>query len=306
MTAGDGVPRPEVVAPGWCDEDKAVVVAIDGSERNRAAVAWAIGEAAAGHRPLDLVHVLDERRVPSPFHGLGTEDQHAWRLLDGVEAEVRELTPAAVIRKDVHLGPVATSLVDRSAHEAELVVGRRGFGRFLRLLIGSTSLKVAGLSHVPVIVVPDPWSADEHLHEPIVVGVDPRDIQPAVLHHAFAEARQRHVPLVAAHGRDVLAAPGDPSLPGVSSGDDLEHDDSRGMLQQALGPYQRAFPDVELSVVDRPGHPLAVLLDDAGPSQLLVLGRHGDRRLDGFQFGSVAHGVLHYADVPVAIVPPVR
>jgi nucleotide-binding universal stress UspA family protein len=61
---------------------------------------------------------------------------------------------------------------------------------------------------------------------------------------------------------------------------------------------------VNVSVVDRPTHPLSVLLDEAGPTQLVVMGRHSGGRGTGFAFGSVAHGVLHYAEVPVAIVPP--
>jgi nucleotide-binding universal stress UspA family protein len=291
------------VLPTWCDESRAVVVGIDGSARNQAAVGWACAAAKASGRPLTLLYVLDERRVPSPFHPAGTDDEHAWCLLDHVEAELRIDASAVVIRKDVVVGPVAASLVDRSTQECALVVGRRGSGTFLRLLVGSTSVKVASLGRVPVVVVPDRWSAHEHVSEPVVVGVDRRDIQSAVLHYAFSVARLRGVPLVAAHGRDQPTVVWDTSAPAVPDSD-LDQDGSVGTLDKALEPYQAAFPDVQFSVVDRPEHPLTVLLDDVGPSQLLVLGRHGDPRHDGFPFGSVAQGVLFYAEVPAAIVPP--
>jgi nucleotide-binding universal stress UspA family protein len=280
--------------------DRAVVVGVDGSERNRAAVGWAAAEAAAAGRPLLLVHVLDERHVPTPLHGLLTDDQAAWRLLDGVGAELRARYPEVVLRTDVVVGGVATTLVDRSADEAVLVMGRRGHGTFVRLLIGSVALDVASRARVPVVVVPDGWSSDEHRAEPVVVGMDRRDVQPAVLELAFTEARLRGVPLVAAHGRDQPAMGWAPATSPGPGG--VEADEHR--LRDALAPYAEAFPDVELSILDNPGHPLAVLLDEAGPGQLLVLGRHRDRRTGGFPFGSVAHGVLHYADVPVAIVPP--
>jgi nucleotide-binding universal stress UspA family protein len=301
MTTGGGVLRTE--PPTWSDQSRAVVVGIDGSARNQAAVGWAIAAAKAGGRPLTLLYVLDERRVPSPFHAPGTDDVQAWCLLDRVEAEVRSDASGVVIRKEVVVGPVAACLVDRSAQESALVVGRRGFGRFLRLLVGSTSVKVASLGHVPVVVVPDRWSPHEHASEPVVVGVDRRHLQPAVLHYAFSEARLRRVSLVAAHGRDQPTVAWDTSAPPVPELD-LDQDASLGTLDDTLERYRRAFPDVDVSVIDRPEHPLTVLLDEVRPSQLLVLGRHGDHRHSGFPFGSVAQGVLFYAEVPVAIVPP--
>jgi nucleotide-binding universal stress UspA family protein len=288
----------EPAPPHWSAPDRAVVVGVDGSERNRAAIGWAIAEAMATGRPLNLVHVVDERRVPSPFHGLETEDQHAWSVLDAVESELPEDAPTVIVRKEVAVGHVATTLLDRSANQAALVVGRRGFGRFVRLLIGSTSLDVASRADVPVVVVPDRWSIDEHQSDPVVVGVGPGQLQPDVLQVAFAEARLRHVPLIAAHGRDESAGPGPAATGGgAATGPD-------GHLEEALDTYAKAFPDVVMSVVDHPAHPLSVLLDEVGPGQLLVLGRHRGGRREGFPFGSVAHSVLHYADVPVAIVPP--
>jgi nucleotide-binding universal stress UspA family protein len=294
---------PEMRAQPWYDEGKAVVTAVDGSERNHAAIAWAIAEAAISGRPVKLVHVLDERRVPSPFHAPGTDDEHAWALLDRLQAEILTMSPTVVVQEEVIIGHVADSLLSASSDEHELVVGRRGFGTFARLLIGSTSLKAAAGGRVPVVVVPDRWVAEDHKTEPVVVGVDRRDIQPAVLYHAFDQARLRHAPLVAAHGADLpfvresgaegAFAEGPPAL--------READ----VLENLLEPYRSKFPDVRLSILDRAGHPLSVLLDDAGPSQLLVLGRHSAPRGDGFEFGSVAHGVLHYAEVPVVVVPPV-
>jgi len=280
--------------------DRAVVVGVDGSERNRSAVRWAAAEAAVAGRPLMLVHVLDERRVPSPLHGLKLDDQYAWGLLDDVAAELRDRYPDLLVRKDVEVGGVATTLVEGYADQAALVMGRRGHGTLVRLLIGSAALDVASRAAVPVVVVPDRWSSDDHVADPVVVGLDRRDAQPAVLQFAFNEARMRGVPLVAAHGRDQPAMGWDPATsPG---GGGQEADEHR--LTQMLAPYAESFPDVETLIVDNPGHPVAVLLDEAGPGQLLVLGRHTDRRTSGFPFGSVAHGVLHYADVPVAIVPP--
>jgi nucleotide-binding universal stress UspA family protein len=52
------------------------------------------------------------------------------------------------------------------------------------------------------------------------------------------------------------------------------------------------------------GHPAEVLLDAAARAQLLVLGRtSSERRLTGLPIGSVTRAVLHYSDIPVAVVP---
>lgn len=294
--------KPDQLAdPRWAAPDKAVVVGVDGSERSHAAVTWATTEASAGSRPLTLVHVLDKRHVPVPVVG-EESDQHGWRLLTQWEQELHSSAPNLEVRKELAAGAVDTCLVGQSADQAALVVGRRGLGGFTRLLVGSTSLSVAVYARVPVVVVPEGWRVDAHDTEPVVVGVDPRDLQPAALKFAFAEAQRRNVPLVVAHGREMPVPEGDatpPPGPAVERADQ----DSAEALERAVDPFRRAYPDVEVSLLHRQEHPLTVLLDQARPTQLLVLGRHSNRRSGGFPFGSVARGVLHYADVPVAIVP---
>jgi nucleotide-binding universal stress UspA family protein len=288
--------------PSWAEPDKAIVVGVDGSDRSHAAVAWAITEATASGRPLTLLHVLDERNLPLALHGLES-DQHAWGLLTRLESEARKSAPTLVIRKEMADGPVDTCLVSRSAEQSTLVVGRRGLGSFARLLVGSSSLSVASHARVPVVVVPDGWPVKAHRSDPVVAGVDHRDLQPGAIAFAFAEAQRLGVALVAAQGREVPALGWDPDTDAAAIEDEADHD-SAGGLNRALQPFREAYPDVEVSLVHRRGHPLTVLLDEVGPTQLLVLGRHSDRRRGGFPFGSVARGVLQYAEVPVAIVPP--
>lgn len=284
--------------PSWAAPDKAIVVGVDASERSHAAVSWALSEASAGARPLTMVHVLDKRHVRVPV--LDQEsDQHGWRLLSRWERELKSKAPEAAVRKELAAGAVDACLVSQSADQAVLVVGRRGLGSFTRLLVGSTSLSVASHARVPVVVVPEGWQVPAHVTEPVVVGVDHEDLQPAALHFAFAEARRRGVSLIAAHGREVLEQDGNPA-----TADESSERDSAEALTRAVEPFARAFPDVEVSLLHRPEHPLTVLLDQAGPAQLLVLGRHSNRRRGGFPFGSVARAVVHYAEVPVAIVPP--
>jgi nucleotide-binding universal stress UspA family protein len=300
--------QPLPMFPPWTEPGKAVVVGVDGSRRNRAAIAWAADEATASGRPLNLLLVLDEHSVPVPLHGPDSDDTQGWRLLNEVATELAERCPDAVIRKEMAVGADDVSLIARSEAQAALVVGRRGLGTFARLLVGSTSMSVAAHARVPVIVVPDGWSPEEHASDPVVLGIDHQDVQPEVARYAFVEARRRGVPLVAAYGHEAAASESWQSPEGVTVYDaNLARDsdrDSGASLEWALAPYRREFPGVEIRLVHRCGHPLSVLLDEVGPSQLLVLGRHSARRRGGFPFGSVARGALYYAEAPVAIVPP--
>ena len=278
--------QPRPTFPPWTEPGKAVVVGVDGSRRNRAAIDWAADEATASGRPLNLLLVLDERSFPVPVHGPDSDAMQAWRLLHEVATELAERYPDAVIRKELAVGAGDVSLIARSEAQASLVVGRRGLGTFARLLVGSTSLSVAAHARVPVIVVPDGWSPEAHAPDVVVVGIDVDDVQPQVVRFAFVEARRRGVPLVAAYGHEAPTP-----LESVEA------------LERAIGRYRHEFPGVEARFVHHQGHPLSVLLDEVGPSQLVVLGRHSAHRRGGFPFGSVARGVLYYADAPVAIVP---
>lgn len=277
---------------------KAIVVGVDASERSRAAVNWAIAEASVSGRPLTLLHVLDKQNVPGSEY-----DRHGWRLLTQFELGLDSNAATVAVNKVLAVDAVDASLVSQSAEQSALVVGRRGVGSFTRLLVGSTSLSAASHARVPVVVVPEGWRVDVHGTEPVVVGVDHRDLQPAALEFAFAEAQRRNVPLVAAHGREVPALVSDPAS-AAAAADERAHQDSADALEQAVEPWRQTYPDVKVSLLHRREHPLTVLLDQAIPTQLLVLGRHSNRRRGGFPFGSVARGVLHHAEVPVAIVPP--
>jgi len=282
--------QPRPMFPPWTEPGKAVVVGVDGSRRNRAAVEWAAEEATASGRPLTLLLVLDDRAFPLPLHDQPLRDLNGgsaqgWQLLNEVETSIASQYPSALIRKEMAVGADDCSLIARSEEQASLVVGRRGLGTFARLLVGSTSLSVAWHARVPVIVVPDDWSPAAHAAESVVLGVDHQDVQPEVVRFAFVEARRRGAPLVVAYGHEAPAA------------------GSEEALERAVSPYCREFPGVEVRLVHRLAHPLSVLLDEVGPSQLVVLGRHSARKRGAFPFGSVARGVLYYADSPVAIVP---
>jgi nucleotide-binding universal stress UspA family protein len=277
--------------------DGSVLVGIDNSRRSQGAIEWAADDATARNAPLHLLHVIDERRFPLPVHPLTTDDQHGWHLLDRVGDELTARYPGLQLRRDLATGDVGAELVGHSRNHAAVVVGRRGSGGFVRMLIGSTAFRVANEALVPVVVVPDNWEPGTRGVDPVVLGVDYRDSQPAAMRFAFEEARRRGVRLVAAHGRDVPAIDWDVPPASVA-----EEPSAQEALAAAIEPMRGEFPEVEVELLCSDSHPLTVLLDEAPSAQLLVVGRHG-KRGGGLPFGSVARAALHYAEVPLAVVP---
>ncbi|MYR60210.1 universal stress protein, partial [Streptomyces sp. SID625] len=77
----------------------------------------------------------------------------------------------------------------------------------------------------------------------------------------------------------------------------------RKALAEALRPWRERFPDVPVVEHVEMGSAGQVLLATAGRAQLVVVGRRSRRTAVGARIGSVAHGVLHHAGCPVAVVP---
>lgn len=294
---------PHRTAPtDWNDPERAVVVAVDGSERNRSAVAYATREAVRAGRPLTLLAVLDDYTIPIPHHGTGGDDEHQWQLLNALRTTILRDHPGTDVRRDVQCGGTVPTLLDRSVEQGVLVVGKRGLGTFGRLMVGSTSIAVAGRSRVPVVIVPDGWDQDGHQDAPVVVGVRANDPDLGVLRYAFAAAASRGVPLHVVHAVhiDPLLV-WDPALDAPAYR--VRADRASAQLEEVLAPLRQEHPAVDATVVESSGHPAGVLLERSADAQLLVLGRQHEGHV-GFTLGSVARAVLHYAEIPVAVVPP--
>jgi nucleotide-binding universal stress UspA family protein len=291
----------KTAAVDWEDPGRSVVVGVDGSERNKPAVAWATHQALGTGRPLTLVYVLRDYAFPIPHHSMASDDEQGRQVLDQIETHLRTHHPDMAVRPEMASGAPVSCLLDRSVDQAMLVVGTRGLSAVARMMIGSTSIGVAGRSRVPVVVVPDSWRQADHSDEPIVVGVDPDEVHERTLRFAFVHAQHRGVGV-----HLVFAIDPEPELARVQA---LEPDfyaraKQRGAerVEDALLPYRREFPDVPVQHSEFRGHPGSALFDVATRGQMIVLGRSHSSRI-GFPLGSVTRGVLHHSTVPVAVIP---
>ncbi|MFY9916097.1 MAG: universal stress protein [Nocardioidaceae bacterium] len=278
-----------------------VIVGVDGSAHNRAAVTWARNEAEDLGGRLVLVgatpdHVIPVRGYsldfPIDFFENETRDtlEHVREELGADEDDVSMLIGSGGAR------PVLL----RAAKEADvLVVGKRGLGAAKRMVVGSNSISVAGRSPVAVVIVPDAWSPADRKAAPIVVGLDGSDLDEAVLTYGFERAVRLAVPLLAIHAWHLPATY-------AWSPDDIARweSEAKEQLDSSLTAAREKYPEVEVITLSQDANAAMAILDAAAVAQLVVLGRHtGPHHLGGFHLGSTTRAVLHYAECPVAVIP---
>ncbi|MFE9775214.1 universal stress protein [Streptomyces sp. NPDC005931] len=284
-----------------------ITAGIDGTEESLAALSWAAREAVRRGLPLRVVHAWRFQAHDAVDTG-DAAVQERW-VRESVAEAVRgigERHPDLDVTTDVLSGDAVETLVGAAADAEMLVLGSRGHGRIVGFLVGSVGQQVIVEATSPVVFVrAGDKPADEVAGHEIVVGQqgDPRD-SAAALGFAFATAAARGATVRAVRAwtlPPVFAySPGSLRLMDEAGG--LEPYEQKA-LAAALAPWRERYPDVHVIEHVEMGSAGQVLLSVSGTAQLMVVGRRAHRTAVGARIGSVAHGVLHHADCPVAVVP---
>ncbi|WP_316751790.1 universal stress protein [Streptomyces herbicida] len=284
-----------------------ITAGVDGTEESLAALAWAGREAVRRELPLRVVHAW--RFHPHEAEAAGDRDtQHRW-VSDGVAQAVRAVTerhPELTVTVDVVEGHAVEALVGAAAEAEMLVLGSRGHGPVVGFLLGSVGQQVIAEAARPVVLVrAGDRPAAEAAGREVIVGQQggPEDSE-AALRFAFetAAARGATVRAVRAWTLPPVFAYSPGSLKLLDEAGGLESYEKKA-LADALKPWRERFPAVRVAEQVEMGSAGQVLLSVAGQAQLMVVGRRAHRTAVGARIGSVAHGVLHHADCPVAVVP---
>jgi nucleotide-binding universal stress UspA family protein len=158
------------------NRDPAVVVGIDGSAGAQEALRWALAEGRLRNAPVRVVHAWTFGYIGnsaesfaywgssvSPYTSVGIDlsDLHsaAQELLERSLADVGDETKGVEIERLVVQGAAAAILVSTVAPGDLLVVGSRGHGGFVGLLLGSVSQQCVHHAPCPVVVVHAPKPA---------------------------------------------------------------------------------------------------------------------------------------------------
>jgi nucleotide-binding universal stress UspA family protein len=211
----------------------AVVVGADGSEPSLRAVRWAAEEAAMRAAGLTVccVAVAGTDEQPMLWDGQQLVLIPADEVLRRAIRVATDTTADVAVAGDVLRGDPAYQLLARAREAELLVVGARGLGAFVGLLVGSVSEHVAGRADCPVVVVRGEASPDL----PVLVGVDGSAANQAAVGFAFAAAARRGVELVALSAAEpewIRPAVGSPAMPVVDI-EGVKHA-ARGRLDDAV------------------------------------------------------------------------
>ena len=159
-TAVTDLPHPRTAPGAAPGATGPAVVGVDGSASGRAALRWAVAEAARTGRTVRAVRVWDPAPLPvdAPLAGLRSAERAA------LAADVAGGPAVAELRE----GPVAAELCRAADAAAMLVVGSHGRGRLGRMLLGSVSAACLQHARCPVVVL-----------TPAAAGADPAADRPA-------------------------------------------------------------------------------------------------------------------------------
>lgn len=270
-----------------------IVVGYDGSQQAALAVRWAARHAALLDSELQVVHcslwpLLTHDLGPvKGVAGSGLQHQ-AEAILEEGRAEAQSAAPGTTVLDSLVYGLPAGHLRRMAEDARMLVLGSRGIGGFLGLLVGSVSLELAATASCPVAVI----RFDKHPEGRVVVGIDPAGSAGA-LRLACDVAMATGAELMIVH----VTRPQDGTVYSPAGG--LEA--ARRLLEESTATARALAPTVAVSqdLVRDSSVPRA-LLNAARGAALIVVGNKGHGLLKG-TVGSDAHAVLHHATGPVLI-----
>ena len=132
-----------------------IVVGIDGSDASINALDWAARQANLTHSILDMIVTWEWPTnygwgvyLPEDYSPSGGAPDLLSKVADGLRAKYPDMEMTTRVVE----GHPSPALVDASKGADLLVVGSRGHGEFVGMLIGSVSEYCATHAHCPVLV----------------------------------------------------------------------------------------------------------------------------------------------------------
>lgn len=289
-----------------------VVVGVDGSAAAEAAAGWAAAEARLRNLPLRLVWVHE---VTAPgYHppmllegGAGPEAVDQDTIRNWAEQSLADLVRQCQLAEpdlDVHgdfvPGDPLDVLIEHTHDASLLVLGASGRSAATGIRLGSIASSVVRGVTCPVIVL---RPADNAETGSVVVGVDGSETSAAALEFAFDFAARHQRRIVAVHAWSDVPLDALAPVRVWDLDPKLLHEEAKSLIGGWLAPLRERHPDLSVQEVVTAEKPADALLERGQDAAIIVVGSHGRGAFRRLLLGSVSHAVVHYAHVPVAVVP---
>lgn len=258
-----------------------IVVGVEDTEESDRAIRWAATHAMATGGELHLVHAfvwplmgVDVDPVPG-VSGSGLKAA-AQRLLDEAVEIAHTVAPGVSVTTEIADGRAVDVLLAQSQNVDAIVVGSRGLGRFLSLIVGSTSAALIARAQCSVAVV----RGDIGGAGPVAVFYDGGDYFEAALDRAAGFAK--------AYGTSLRVIPSIVIPEGQWS----------GILERARAHVGEMAPgvDVEIAAYGREHSAKELLRRSEGTRMIVANARRGD---DGTAPVVSTTAFMQYAHTPV-------
>ncbi|MDF5755194.1 universal stress protein [Spongiactinospora sp. TRM90649] len=282
-----------------------VTVGTDGSRQATIAVKWAVEDAVRRGVGLRIVHACEDWAYDLPYRPVPKAPTAMSTYCEGLLTVAADLArgqaPGLEVTTRLVAGPVVGVLAEESERAAQIVVGGRGAGGFVGMLLGSVGNGLAGHTVCPLVVV---RGAQDSVQGQIVAGFDGTGHSEAALEYAYEEAERRGAGLrvVFAWQAAILA----PYASGYARYlDDLFTMGER-TIKEKLAPWIERHPRVPTIITAVCDHPVTAICAASKEADLVVVGTRQMGRFGSALLGSVSRGVLHHTNCPVAVVPHQR
>ena len=282
-----------------------LVVGVDGTPGSANALRYAVKEAALSGGAVEVVHVIpDYAPIAGMYPIAPAELVEAGRA--ALETTLLEVgsTSGATLTTRLKRGAVVKTLVTAGEHALEIVVGSDRRPVTSRLLTGNVSTGVAASAAVPVVSVPETWSADRETGT-VLVGVKRPDQSEALLAEAFEVARRRGSRLVVLRAWRFPSAYDDVIVSDPATLAEWA-DRARSELEHLVAPWRHSYPDVEVELRCVRDHSAQALVHASVDADELVIARKAHGFPAATHLGSTARTTLLYAHCPVRVVPAVH
>lgn len=283
-----------------------VVVAV-GTDGMDAALAYAAAEATrlgCGLHLLHVVHVVAQS--PEMVLADVTDYERVGRQsLNAALQLARDLIgDDTTLTSELVFGGVVPQIVEAAGDARMVVLQHRNLSRLRRVVTRSVASGVAAHARVPVVSVPESWSAErERETSPTVtVGVDVPDRAGEILRIAIDAARARGATLHVLHTWTFPSAYDDIIMARV---DDAEWaPQATAEVQAALDGLGDLVTGLPVRIEAKHMKPAEALIAASQDAELVVVGRHDPRTPLGSHLGPVARAVLAGAGCPVLLANP--